>query len=86
MGIVIGGLAGFYIAMKASPKFSRAVRSSQMLRPVTSSRAFRQSFGNLLEAESGLKQYFLKMEEYPGDSGSNQWNILNKELEDYIEP
>ena len=50
LGVVIGGLAGFTIAMKTSSKFSRAVRSSVMLRPVTSSRVFRQSFGNLIEA------------------------------------
>jgi H+/Cl- antiporter ClcA len=50
LGVALGGLAGFTIAMKTSPRFSRAVRSSQMLRPVTSSRVFRQSFGNLMDA------------------------------------
>ncbi|KAL7547022.1 hypothetical protein ACHAWF_010338 [Thalassiosira exigua] len=50
LGVIVGGLAGFTAAMKMSPKFSRAVRSTQMLRPVTSSRVFRQSFGNLIEA------------------------------------
>ena len=49
LGVVIGGAAGFALAMRFSPKFSRSVRSSVMLRPVTSSRVFRQSFGNLLE-------------------------------------
>lgn len=49
LGIVIGGLAGFYLAMKFSPKFNRAVRQSVMLRPITSSNAFRRSFGNLIE-------------------------------------
>lgn len=48
-GVVVGGLTGFTLAMKLSPRFNRAVRSSVMLRPVTSSRVFRQSFGNLLE-------------------------------------
>ena len=48
-GVAIGGLTGFTLAMKLSPKFNRTVRSSTMLRPVTSSRLFRQSFGNLLE-------------------------------------
>ena len=48
-GALIGCAVGFWAAMKLNPKFSRAVRSSQMLRPVTSSRVFRQSFGNLLE-------------------------------------
>mmetsp|Transcript_30668 Transcript_30668/g.74066 ORF Transcript_30668/g.74066 Transcript_30668/m.74066 type:complete len:722 (-) Transcript_30668:211-2376(-) len=49
LGALVGGLAGFAIAMKLSPKFNRKVRSSMMLRPVTSSRAFRQSFGNFIE-------------------------------------
>ena len=49
LGALVGGLAGFAIAMKLSPKFNRKVRSSIMLRPVTSSRAFRQSFGNFIE-------------------------------------
>ena len=49
IGALIGCAVGFYAAMRLNPKFSRAVRSSQMLRPVTSSRVFRQSFGNLLE-------------------------------------
>lgn len=49
VGALVGGLAGFALAMKLSPKFNRAVRSSVMLRPVTSSRVFRQSFGNLIE-------------------------------------
>lgn len=49
LGVVVGGLVGFTAAMKMSPRFNRAVRSSVMLRPVTSSRVFRQSFGNLLE-------------------------------------
>ena len=48
-GLVSGGLSGFSLAMKLSPKFNRAVRSSVMLRPVTSSKIFRKSFGNLLE-------------------------------------
>lgn len=49
VGALAGGLAGFALAMKTSPKFNRAVRSSVMLRPVTSSKVFRQSFGNLIE-------------------------------------
>jgi len=48
-GLLVGGLAGFTLAMKMSPKFNRAVRSSVMLRPVTSSKVFRQSFGNLID-------------------------------------
>jgi hypothetical protein len=55
MGVLVGSLTGFFLAMKLSPKFSRRVRSSVMLRPVTSSRVFRQSFGNLLEP--GLQGY-----------------------------
>eukprot|EP00571_Detonula_confervacea_P005164 CAMPEP_0172326904 /NCGR_PEP_ID=MMETSP1058-20130122/57965_1 /TAXON_ID=83371 /ORGANISM="Detonula confervacea, Strain CCMP 353" /LENGTH=709 /DNA_ID=CAMNT_0013043807 /DNA_START=43 /DNA_END=2172 /DNA_ORIENTATION=- len=47
--VSVGGLTGFLFAMRLSPKFNRAVRSSVMLRPVTSSRVFRQSFGSLLE-------------------------------------
>ena len=49
LGALVGGLTGFTLAMKLSPKFNHAVRSSMMLRPVTSSRVFRQSFGNLIE-------------------------------------
>ena len=49
VGVLLGAIIGFTVAMKASPKFSRAVRSSTMLRPVTSSGIFRKSFGNLLE-------------------------------------
>ena len=48
-GLLVGGFAGFTLAMKLNPRFNRAVRSSTMLRPVTSSKVFRQSFGNLLE-------------------------------------
>jgi len=49
VGVLLGGLAGFTVAMKMSPKFNRSVRSSVMLRPVTSSKVFRKSFGNVLE-------------------------------------
>ena len=49
IGVAVGSLTGFVLAMKLSPKFSRKVRSSTMLRPVTSSGLFRQSFGNLLD-------------------------------------
>lgn len=49
LGVLVGGVTGFTLAMKLNPRFSRMVRSSQMLRPMTSSKMFRQSFGNLLE-------------------------------------
>jgi hypothetical protein len=49
LGVIVGGMAGFTIAMKISPRFNRAVRSSVMLRPVTSSRVFRKSFGNPMD-------------------------------------
>ena len=55
IGILVGSLTGFFLAMKLSPKFNRRVRSSTVLRPVTSSSLFRQSFGNLLEP--GLQGY-----------------------------
>lgn len=48
-GAFLGGLVGFALAMRMSPKFNRAVRSSVMLRPVTSSKIFRQSFGGTIE-------------------------------------
>ena len=49
LGAAVGGLAGFWLAMRLSPKFNRAVRSSVMLRPVTKSNVFRKSFGNRRE-------------------------------------
>jgi hypothetical protein len=49
IGVLVGSFAGFVLAMKLNPKFNRRVRSSAMLRPVTSSQIFRNSFGNLLE-------------------------------------
>jgi len=52
-GVIIGGGAGFTVAMKTSTKFNRAVRSSTMLRPITSTAAFRRSFGNLIDAGYG---------------------------------
>ena len=55
IGTLVGSLTGFALAMKLSPRFSRRVRSSVMLRPVTHSAVFRRSFGNLLEP--GLQGY-----------------------------
>lgn len=48
-GVLVGAVTGFVLAMKFSPKFSRAVRSSTMLRPVTSQDMFRKSFGDLIQ-------------------------------------
>lgn len=47
--ILAGGGAGFLAAMRMSPKFNRAVRSSVMLRPVTTTKVFRKSFGGVIE-------------------------------------
>ena len=52
-GVIIGGGAGFTVAMKTSTKFNRAVRSSTMLRPITSTQTFRRSFGNLIDVGYG---------------------------------
>jgi len=48
-GVLVGSFVGFSLAMRFSPKFNRRVRSSAMLRPMTSSRVFRKSFGNPIE-------------------------------------
>eukprot|EP00580_Thalassiosira_gravida_P018958 CAMPEP_0201662612 /NCGR_PEP_ID=MMETSP0494-20130426/4662_1 /ASSEMBLY_ACC=CAM_ASM_000839 /TAXON_ID=420259 /ORGANISM="Thalassiosira gravida, Strain GMp14c1" /LENGTH=715 /DNA_ID=CAMNT_0048141031 /DNA_START=301 /DNA_END=2448 /DNA_ORIENTATION=+ len=49
LGALAGGGVGFTIAMKMNPRFNRAVRQSVMLRPVTSSKVFRQSFGGNID-------------------------------------
>lgn len=55
IGALAGAVAGFFLAMKYHPGFNRAVRQSVMLRPMTSSRVFRQSFGGHLSGFSSLE-------------------------------
>jgi len=50
LGIIIGGMIGFCIAMRCNKRFHMKVRQSRVMRPYSNSRLFNSSFGGIENA------------------------------------